>query len=116
MPAIDMRLKNLSSETSRWRTGNGDRRKRAAARGASEGCSLHPSHRLAVYRGCLSATASPTASAEMHTGGWRDVAVDAEMQLGIEPSSAVKIVVRAITVTLRTLRECSRGCAQQQRH
>jgi hypothetical protein len=52
----------------------------------------------------------------MHTGGWRDVAVDAEVQLGIEPSSAVKIVVRAITVTLRTLRECSRGGAQQQRH
>jgi hypothetical protein len=41
MPAIDMRSKNSSSETSRWRTGHGDRRKRAVGRGASEGCSLH---------------------------------------------------------------------------
>src|SRR5580692_3163429 len=58
----------------------------------------------------------PAASAGMRTGGWRDVAVDAKMQLGVEPSSAVKIVIGTITVTLRTLRQCSRGCAQQQRH
>ena len=55
-------------------------------------------------------------SARMRAGGWRAVAVDAEMQLGIEPSGAVKIVIGTITVTLRALRQCSRGCAQQQRH
>src|SRR6202035_5893730 len=65
---------------------------------------------LAISR-CVSA-----ALAGMRTGGWRDVAVDAKMQLGIEPSGAVKIVIGTITVTLRTLRQCSRGCAQQQRH
>src|SRR3984957_20646778 len=41
MPAIDMRLKNSSSVTSRWHTGNGDRLERVVARGASEGRSLH---------------------------------------------------------------------------
>jgi hypothetical protein len=87
-----------------------------AARGASEGRSLLPSHQLEADRSSLSAAASPAASAEMHTGGWRDVAVDAEMQLGVEPSSAVIIVIGTITVTLRTLRQCGRGCVQQQRH
>ena len=57
-----------------------------------------------------------TASAGMRTGGWRDVAVDAKMQFGVESSSAVKIVIGTITVTLRTLRQCRRSCAQQQRH
>jgi len=55
-------------------------------------------------------------SAGMHTSGWRDVAVDAKMQLGVEPSGAVIIVIGTITVTLRTSRQCSRGCAHQQRH
>ena len=87
-----------------------------AARGASEGRSLHPSRQLDVDCSCLSAAASPALSAGMHTSGWRDVAVDAKMQLGVEPSSAVIIVIGTITVTLRTLRQCSRGCAHQQRH
>jgi hypothetical protein len=58
----------------------------------------------------------PAASAGMRTGGWRDVAVDVKMQLRVEPSCDVKIEIGTITVTSRTLRQCSRGCAQQQRH
>jgi hypothetical protein len=70
-----------------------------------------------VYRSLLAISRCVSAAfAGMRTGEWRDVAVDAKMQLGIEPSSAVKIVIGTITVTLRTLRQCGRRCAQQQRH
>src|SRR4029077_7376614 len=69
-----------------------------------------------VYRSLLAISRRVSAAfAGMRTCGWRDVAVDAKIQLGIEPSGAVKIVIGTITVTLRTLRQCSRRCAKQQR-
>src|SRR5580692_1915707 len=69
------------------------------------------------YRSLLSISRCVSAAfAGMRTGESRDVAVDAKMQLGIERWGAVKIVLGTITVTLRTLRQCGRRCAQQQRH
>src|SRR5580704_9965844 len=69
------------------------------------------------YRSLLAISRSVSAAfAGMRTGGWRDIAVDAKMQFGVEPPGAVKIVIGTITVTLRTLRQCGRRCAQQQRH
>ena len=47
---------------------------------------------------------------------WHDVAVEAGMIIVVEPSTAVVIVIGSIAGTLPILRQCGRGCAQQQRH
>jgi hypothetical protein len=60
--------------------------------------------------------ATSALSAGMRTGGRPDVAVDAGMIIGVEPSGALRTVIGTITETLPLLRHCSRGCAQQQPH
>jgi hypothetical protein len=60
--------------------------------------------------------ATPALSAGMRSGGRRDVAVDAGMIIGVEPSGALRTVIGTITETLPLLRQCSRACAQQQPH
>jgi hypothetical protein len=73
-------------------------------------------YQLNIDRCWLSVAARRPRPRGMRTGGWRDVAVDARMIIGVELSGALRAVIGTITETLPLLRQCSRGCAQQQSH
>ena len=87
----------------------------ARACGLSDGGSLYAFRQPPIDRRRLS-VAVPAVFAGMRSGGRRDVAVDAGMVIGVEPSGALGTVIGTIAEASPFLRQCSGGCAQQQRH
>jgi hypothetical protein len=87
----------------------------AVACGLSGGGSLYAFRQPPIGRRRLS-VAAPAVFAGMRSGGRRDLAVDAGMVIGVEPSGALGTVIGTIAEASSFLRQCSGGCAQQQRH
>jgi hypothetical protein len=72
--------------------------------GTSSVAAVTPMILAAIIDRCRLSVATPALSARMRTGGRPDVAVDAGMIIGVEPSSALRTVIGTITETLPLLR------------